>query len=100
MSEYTPTDDQLRDIARRATGTGYYSGGVKALRAVWDAARAGVVAEEPEWEYGEQSKFDPNTVWVIDRIGQPMIWEDIPDEKRVRRRAAGPWVPLAEDNQT
>lgn len=35
-----PTDDQLRDIARKATGTGYYSGGVKALRAVWNAARA------------------------------------------------------------
>jgi hypothetical protein len=51
MSENTPTDDQLREIARRATGTGYYSGGVKALRAVWDAARAGVVAEEPEGEH-------------------------------------------------
>lgn len=34
-----PTDDQLRNIARNATGTGYYSGGVKALRAVWNAAR-------------------------------------------------------------
>ena len=40
-----PTDDQLRDIARKATGTGYYSGGVKALRAVWDAARRVPVAE-------------------------------------------------------
>ena len=40
-----PTDDQLRAIARAATGTGYYSGGVKALRAVWDAARRVPVAE-------------------------------------------------------
>jgi hypothetical protein len=33
------TDDELRDIARKATGTGYYSGGVKALRAVYEAGR-------------------------------------------------------------
>lgn len=33
-----PSADRLREIARHATGTGYYSGGVKALRAVWRAA--------------------------------------------------------------
>lgn len=34
-----PTDDQLRDIARVASNSGYYSGGVRSLRAVWDAAK-------------------------------------------------------------
>jgi len=46
-----PTDDQLRAIARAATGTGYYSGGVKALRAVWNAAKA--VERMPEAELPE-----------------------------------------------
>lgn len=33
-----PSADRLREIARNATGTGYYSGGMRALRAVWRAA--------------------------------------------------------------
>lgn len=34
-----PSDDELRRIARNASTTGNYSGGVKALRAVWERAR-------------------------------------------------------------
>jgi hypothetical protein len=43
MSE--PTDDRLRFIASHATGNGYYSGGVKALRAVWNSATAAAAEE-------------------------------------------------------
>lgn len=63
------------------------------------ALAAGVVAEEPEWEYGEQSRLDPNTVWTVDPDSQSMIWADIPAEKRVRRRAAGEWVPVKQEGR-
>lgn len=39
MSEH-PTDDHLREIARRASTTGNYGGGVKSLRAVYQAGQA------------------------------------------------------------
>lgn len=41
-----PSADQLREIARNATGTGYYSGGVKALQAVWRAAIAAAYSQK------------------------------------------------------
>lgn len=54
-------------------------------------------SKEPEWEYGEQSRLDPERVWTVDPESQSMIWADIPESKRVRRRAAGPWVPVKQE---
>ena len=52
------------------------------------AARAGVVAEEPEWEYGV--KFDDLPGRVFDRLpGDPRATH--------RRRKADPWVPVKQE---
>lgn len=86
------------EISSIQVGSGYESttiGITAALEAADALIAAGVVAEEPEWEYG----FHINETSTRDRI--------IPDSPgglyspdrgtRVRRHRAGPWVPVKQE---
>lgn len=101
MSEYTPTTDEMRAFytAERLDGPhleGFPPPTVDQAEAEFNAwlsahdaeVRAGVVAEEPEWEYGV--KFDDLPGRVFDRLpGDPRATH--------RRRKAGPWVPVEQE---
>lgn len=57
-----PSDDALREIARQASTTGSYSGGVKPLRAVYQAGRLDVqkwLAAELRDNAHEFEEFSP-----------------------------------------
>lgn len=66
------------------------------------AARAGVVAEEPEWEYGIRAEGDDEPYtdhsddpdWLCDQI-TPEHGDAI-----VRRRKAGPWVSVQQEEES
>lgn len=81
MTDYTPTTKQIRSAwwMKRWDSKGQSrSEGSDAEFDRWLAAhdagvRAGVVAEEPEWEYGVRG------------------------EEIVRRRKAGQWVPVKQE---
>lgn len=63
---------------------------------------AGVVAEEPEWEYGIRAEGDDEPYtdhsddpdWLCDQITPE------PGDAIVRRRKAGPWVPVKQEGDT
>jgi hypothetical protein len=63
----------------------------------WLVAEGWSKTEPDQWEYGEQSRYDPGTVWTIPD-GRPDILAETPPERRVRRRPSGPWevIPDAE----
>lgn len=70
---------------------------------------AGVVAEEPEWEYSWAGTDDEGDDWVMDDafdtrgaavayVTRPIgRWVNTDNGTLVRRRKAGPWVPVDED---
>lgn len=97
MGDFMPTTEDVRRAYSPAVGTWAES---RAAFDRWLAAhdaevRAGVVAEEPEWEYGEKAR---HTDYVCGHKPSeyPDIWAEIPPEQRVRRRPAGPWVPVTD----
>lgn len=59
------------------------------------AARAGVVAEEPEWEYAyEVDGYWDDSEFVVEgyrRVGE------LSAHALARRRKAGPWVPVKQE---
>lgn len=67
-----------------------------ALRAVFESASSSVVAEEPEWEYGNEQLMHshvevfPASSEAVAKA-QAWLWPVR------RRRKAGPWVPVGED---
>lgn len=101
MNEYTPTMDEIRDRW----------GKLPHLRDEFDRAlaahdaevRAGVVTEEAEWEYGVRATGDnePFTDHYdsLDAMSEEfdgrVVWNV--DEEIVRRRKAGPWVPVKQE---
>ena len=119
MSEYTPTTDEVRDYIRaadRVTAHMFSAASPDAVEAFdrWLAAhdaevRAGVVAEEPEWEYGYRPTYAP---MHPEHAGEPMpeIWPTnrTPDDflpgmggayQRTKKRVtpAGPWAPVKQE---
>ncbi len=91
------------EIASIQIGSGYESttiGITAALEAADALIAAGVVTEEPEWEYGVRATGDnePYTDHYdsLDAMSEEfdgrVFWNV--DEEIVRRRKAGPWVPV------
>lgn len=65
----------------------------------WDAAvRDSVVSEEPEWEYGTEYDIDANesvfTATHSEEMARKWVAESPHDTGLVRRRKAGPWLPV------
>ncbi|WP_152525851.1 hypothetical protein [Microbacterium maritypicum] len=62
---------------------------------------AGVVAEEPEWEYGIHSEISGNVNSVgapwMDRAFAEKVTANDSGNYGVRRRKAGPWVPVKQE---
>lgn len=99
VSEYTPTTEEVRivhigtreEFARpwQANRAGEFDRWLAAHDA---EVRAGVMAEEPEWEYiGADMAGDPD--WESLRT-----WGTVPEEQgKFRRRKAGPWEPVSAD---
>lgn len=52
---------------------------------------------EPEWEYGETNGMQG--VWPIRPDVSPELWANTPVDRRRKRVAAGPWVPVGEGEQ-
>lgn len=69
-----------------------------------EEVRAGVVAEEPEWEYGIHSDITGN----VNSVGAPWMDREFAEKVTanhsgnygVRRRKAGPWVPVKQEGAT
>lgn len=122
--EYTPTTEEVRDYIRTAdrVTAHMFAAGADSVEAFdrWLAAhdaevRAGVVAEEPEWEVGYQLTQDDGasigTGWPYPTVEEAArdghrrateTNEDYPMYPRVhsvvvRRRKAGPWVPVKQE---
>lgn len=111
MSDYTPTTEEVREFIEAAdrviAGMVAGSSAVEAFDR-WQAAhdaevRAGVVAEEPEWEYGWHTG---STVSLIGRREQIDEWlmvrgwklgEGDWGSRIMQRTAAGPWVPVKQE---
>lgn len=106
MSEYIPTTEQIRDNYVEGMNAFYGERGASEyadqfsrwLAAHDDEVRAGLVAEEPEREYG---LYDPATNDVDGCGTDPVTREsftgvdwDATGEYIVHRRVAGPWVPV------
>ncbi|WP_315637323.1 MULTISPECIES: hypothetical protein [Microbacterium] len=73
-----------------------------------DAVRAGVVAEEPEWEYGVKFDWKPEPSYVgshdncryfMDQPNDSLEKHAHPEDTKtlLRRRKAGPWVPMKQE---
>ncbi|QEA30405.1 hypothetical protein FGL91_18740 [Microbacterium sp. CBA3102] len=94
------------EISSIQVGSGYESttiGITAALEAADALIAAGVVTEEPDWEYGI---YDPATNDVdtcgTDRVTHESFtgvrWEET-GEYIVRRRVAGPWLPVQQEGE-
>jgi|GEM_PF-2370472 len=125
VSEYTPTieenrrDALMRVIRIAVEQPGRWTVGRPIDEAVADAViawidRAGVVAEEPEWEYGFQLResdsgdvYDQETGFDTAQdatdAGTKRIHDEDDDEypplalRLIRRAKAGPWVPVKQE---
>lgn len=49
------------------------------------------------WEFGEMNAM--GGVWPIKPDISPELWANTPIERRRKRRAPGPWLPLGEGEQ-
>lgn len=118
MSEYTPTTKDVREVwiyAQDIThdeGEDFHGAEFDRWLAAHDAeVRAGVVAEEPEWEYGFQLResdsgdvYDQEVGFDTEQDatdeGNKRIHDEDDDEypplalRLIRRAKSGPWVPL------
>lgn len=71
----------------------------EAIRLLTAESRLGVAAEEPEWEYGIRAQGDDEPYtdhsddpdWLCDQVTPE------PGDAIVRRRKAGPWVPVKQE---
>lgn len=108
------TDIRMRiadEIAGIVVGEGYYSttiGITAALEAADALIAAGVVAEEPEWEYGVKFDWKPEPSYVgsyencryfMDQPNDSLEKHAYPDDTKtlLRRRKAGPWAPVKQE---
>lgn len=110
MSEYTPTTEAIifayTENKYAAQGIDYGAAEEAVAREevmTWldahDAeVRDGVVAEEPGWEYGTEYDIDANesvfTATHSEEMARKWVAESPHDTGLVRRRKAGPWVPV------
>lgn len=109
MSEYTPTTDEVRDYIRaadRVTAHMFSAESPDAVEAfdLWLSAhdaevRAGVVAEEPEWEYGVRHRLASSVTKKANLKAAELCAQVITESsgieiEAVQRVAAGPWVPV------
>ncbi len=79
------SDDALREIARRASMTGNYSGGVKALRAVYQAGRVDVqkwLAAQLREDAAEFEEFAPGR--AVELISYFLEYLTLPDSPSVQ----------------
>lgn len=102
------------EISGIQVGSGYESttiGITAALEAADALIAAGVVAEEPEWEYGVGWNYPGASAPMGSRSPSRQYAEDLirryPEDpdfgrhylvRRERERPAGPWVPVAQEN--
>lgn len=113
MTESTPTTEEVRDYIRAAdrVTAHMFAGSADSVEAfdrwlaVHDAeVRAGVVAEESEWEYGISSghgsvnyvgtrEYVDARVQSFEKAGAPLC----DGEQIVRRRKVGLWVPVKQE---
>ena len=112
MTDYTPTTERIREFyVRQRFQSEIYAG--RPAPGIWERyaefdrwlaahdaeVRAGVVAEEPEWEYGIRADGDDEPYtdysddpdWLCDQITPE------PGDAIIRRRKAGPWVPVKQE---
>lgn len=102
MSEYTPSTGEVRRRYAYARSAGNKNQSAVAEFDRWLAAhdaevRAGVVAEEPEWEYGIRTlRYGGKYGFYVARDEQDAKrqLEGTSRSEIVRRRKAGPWVPV------
>ncbi|MGO4488172.1 hypothetical protein [Microbacterium sp. 2RAF4] len=111
MSGYTPTTLQVEVAFLAAAGHSTHAGSRKEAFDRWLAAhdaevRAGVVAEEPEWEYGIHFDTSPNgPVLLVASEARAMaeaamgvMSGGVTAMRRTVR--TGEWVPLKQEDQT
>lgn len=92
------------EISSIQVGSGYESttiGITAALEAADALIAAGVVAEEPEWEYARRG-IQPGVILAPDASYEEALKRvDLAGGNRyqevVRRRKAGPWVPVKQE---
>lgn len=101
MSEYTPTTKDVREVwiyAQDIThdeGEDFHGAEFDRWLAAHDAeVQAQAVAEEPEWEYTRQAEANGWTGPAVYRDEAHASDGLMPGWRVVRRRKAGPWVPL------
>jgi hypothetical protein len=103
MSDYTPTTEDVR-ARHAARDTAGFDAGASAFDR-WLAAhdaevRARVAAEEPEWEYGVDHEGDG----AVEKFGWKSYAAAKVAETRdgifMRRRKAGPWVPVKQEGES
>ncbi|WP_312672852.1 hypothetical protein [Microbacterium sp.] len=105
MSVYTPTTEEVRDYIRAAdrVTAHMFAGSADSVEAFdrWLAAhdadvRAGVVAEEPEWEYGIRDTAGDEMIAGPQSTTEGLV-PLFAGEVLERRRKAGPWVPVKQE---
>ncbi|WP_303708433.1 MULTISPECIES: hypothetical protein [Microbacterium] len=105
MSVYTPTTEEVRDYIRAAdrVTAHMFAGSADSVEAFdrWLAAhdadvRAGVVAEEPEWEYGIRDTAGDEMITGPQSTTEGLV-PLFAGEVLERRRKAGPWVPVKQE---
>lgn len=106
-SEYTPcalgpcaAPDGHKGTCAQASGWDTFTEEAKgaAFDAGFAAGRASVVAEEPEWEYGERSALSEHVLGPY--TGGMAASLGVPEDRLVRRRKAGSWVPVKQGDET
>lgn len=87
-----PTDAQVNAAALEYFGVSATYDRER-MRASLRAAAA--IAEEPEWEYGERSPGSTYVwgPWTAEKAESLAV----PDAQLMRRRKAGPWVPVKQE---
>lgn len=85
--------DRLAEAVQAAYNALHMETRERAIAILHDAL-SGVVAEEPEWEYARQAEANGWTGPAVYRDEAHASDGLMPGWRVVRRRKAGPWVPL------
>ena len=92
------------DTSDRGVSEEHYRDALERATAMLPTLMPGVVAEEPEWEYGWHTG---STVSLIGRRDQVEEWlavrgwklgEGDWGSRAIQRRVAGPWVPVMQES--